>query len=76
MIEIYVGSALDPKKVIVPQTTTPEEIFRQNNIVISKTVVVMLNSRRLGDAEMKLTLSELKVNDGDALILTEKLNSN
>ena len=74
MLEIYIGDAFDPIKVIVRPTATVREVYEENHKQLSRDAVVTHRNARLGDNELDKTLAELGVQDGDLITCTMKLN--
>lgn len=74
MIEIYIGPAFDPQRVIVNSNKTVREVFNENHVPLNPADTIVLNSSRLGDRELDSTLAELGVVSGDLITSTQKLN--
>jgi hypothetical protein len=74
MIEVYIGNAFEPRKVITSPEKTVRQLYQENNIPISSSAIVTHGSTRLGDKELDRTLSELGVQTGALLTFTQKLN--
>lgn len=74
MLEIYIGPAFDPQRVIVNSNKTVREVFAENHIPLNPADTIVLNSSRLGDRELDATLADLGVVSGDLITSTQKLN--
>ena len=74
MLEIYIGDAFDPQRVIVRPTATVRQVYEENHKTIGRDAVVTHKNARLGDNELDKTLADLGIEDGDLITVTQKLN--
>lgn len=75
MKKIYIGSAYNPKEVTVEEDQTIREVYAENNVNMPTNALVTLNSRKLNANELDKPISELGVQNEDAITITEKYNS-
>lgn len=75
MIEVYIGNAFEPKKVITVSSVSLKQLYEENHIAVPAGSVVTLGVRRLSDEEFdNSTLAQLGVRSGDLITFTQKLN--
>ena len=71
MIKVTVGCNTQRKQVIVPESSTLNEIFKNNDIDTS-VGAAMLDGVPIRASEINMTLAELGVTDACYLIVTAK----
>ena len=76
MIKVFIGSALDPKEVMVAPAQTLRQAFTDNHLSVPSGAMLTHNGSRLGDRDLDKTFTDLNIVSGDSITIAEKLSSN
>lgn len=70
MIKVNIGSILSPTEVITDESKTITEVYSDNNVIIPKTAMVLVNADVV--QSLNKSLKELGVEPGSFICYTTK----